>query len=83
MTLRASAEDPALVSQLIDSLPPLPACELQDSSDDQTLPRLIEALEKRHRIRQMMTEQLNRTGGGGGMHALEEEEEEIVFKLFR
>ncbi|KAG7283792.1 hypothetical protein CRUP_034416, partial [Coryphaenoides rupestris] len=57
----SNAEDPELMSQLIDSLPPLPAYELQDSSDDQTLPRLIEVLEKRHRIRQMMTEQLNKT----------------------
>ncbi|XP_035992085.1 kinesin-like protein KIF23 isoform X6 [Fundulus heteroclitus] len=53
--------DPGLMNQLIESLPPLPSCELSDPSDDQTLPRLIEVLERRHRIRQMMTEQFNQT----------------------
>ncbi|XP_068617155.1 kinesin-like protein KIF23 [Brachionichthys hirsutus] len=46
---------------LIESLPALPSCELVDPSDDQTLPRLIEVLEKRHRIRQMRTDQYNKT----------------------
>uniref|UniRef100_A0A667ZHS6 Kinesin-like protein n=1 Tax=Myripristis murdjan TaxID=586833 RepID=A0A667ZHS6_9TELE len=46
---------------LIDSFPALPPCELVDPADDQTLPRLIEVLERRHCIRQKMTEQLNRT----------------------
>uniref|UniRef100_A0A673A4A9 Kinesin-like protein n=1 Tax=Sphaeramia orbicularis TaxID=375764 RepID=A0A673A4A9_9TELE len=32
-------------------LPPLPSCELTDPHDDITLPRLIEALQNRHRIR--------------------------------
>uniref|UniRef100_A0A667ZBZ7 Kinesin-like protein n=1 Tax=Myripristis murdjan TaxID=586833 RepID=A0A667ZBZ7_9TELE len=41
--------------------PALPPCELVDPADDQTLPRLIEVLERRHCIRQKMTEQLNRT----------------------
>uniref|UniRef100_A0A669BP56 Kinesin-like protein n=1 Tax=Oreochromis niloticus TaxID=8128 RepID=A0A669BP56_ORENI len=39
----------------------LPTCELVDPADDQTLPRLIEVLERRHQIRQMMTEQFNKT----------------------
>ncbi|KAM4744988.1 kinesin-like protein KIF23 isoform 2-T2 [Anableps anableps] len=56
-----NGEDPVLLSQLIESLPPLPPCELSDPSDDQTLPRLIEVLERRHRIRQMITEQFNQT----------------------
>uniref|UniRef100_A0A665UMS3 Kinesin-like protein n=1 Tax=Echeneis naucrates TaxID=173247 RepID=A0A665UMS3_ECHNA len=43
------------------SLPALPPCELVDPADDQTLPRLIEALEQRHRIRQMMVEQFHKT----------------------
>uniref|UniRef100_A0A4W6BQG0 Kinesin-like protein n=1 Tax=Lates calcarifer TaxID=8187 RepID=A0A4W6BQG0_LATCA len=42
-------------------LPALPPCELVDPADDQTLPRLIEVLERRHRIRQMITEQFNKT----------------------
>ncbi|KAG7221767.1 hypothetical protein INR49_029150 [Caranx melampygus] len=56
-----AGDDPALLNQLIESLPPLPPCELVDPADDQTLPRLIEVLERRHRIRQMMTEQFNKT----------------------
>lgn len=52
------------MNQLIESLPPLPPCELLDPADDQTLPRLIEVLERRHRIRQMMTDQVNKTGAG-------------------
>ncbi|XP_047218331.1 kinesin-like protein KIF23 isoform X2 [Girardinichthys multiradiatus] len=56
-----NAENPVLLNQLIESLPPLPPCELSDPSDDQALPRLIEVLERRHRIRQMMTEQFNQT----------------------
>ncbi|XP_015256840.1 PREDICTED: kinesin-like protein KIF23 isoform X3 [Cyprinodon variegatus] len=56
-----NGEDPVLLNQLIESLPPLPPCELSDPSDDQTLPRMIEVLERRHRIRQMITEQFNQT----------------------
>uniref|UniRef100_A0A8D3BXW5 Kinesin-like protein n=1 Tax=Scophthalmus maximus TaxID=52904 RepID=A0A8D3BXW5_SCOMX len=43
------------------NLPALPPCEVVDPADDQTLPRLIEVLEKRQRIRQMMTEEFNKT----------------------
>ncbi|MEQ2244687.1 hypothetical protein ILYODFUR_019803 [Ilyodon furcidens] len=56
-----NGENPVLLNQLIESIPPLPSCELSDPSDDQALPRLIEVLERRHRIRQMMTEQFNQT----------------------
>uniref|UniRef100_A0A3B4V025 Kinesin-like protein n=2 Tax=Seriola dumerili TaxID=41447 RepID=A0A3B4V025_SERDU len=56
-----AVDDPALLNQLIESLPALPPCELVDPDDDQTLPRLIEVLETRHRIRQMMTDQFNKT----------------------
>ncbi|XP_058484922.1 kinesin-like protein KIF23 isoform X1 [Solea solea] len=56
-----SVDDPVLLNQLIESLPVLPPCELVDPADDQTLPRLIEVLETRLRIRQMMTEQFNKT----------------------
>ncbi|XP_070759349.1 kinesin-like protein KIF23 [Enoplosus armatus] len=55
------SHDPGLLNQLIESFPALPSCELVDPTDDQTLPRLIEVLERRHRIRQMMTEQFNKT----------------------
>ncbi|XP_030577676.1 kinesin-like protein KIF23 isoform X5 [Archocentrus centrarchus] len=57
----SNADDAVLMTQLIESLPALPTCELVDPNDDQTLPRLIEVLERRHRVRQMMTEQFNKT----------------------
>ncbi|XP_041866140.1 kinesin-like protein KIF23 isoform X5 [Melanotaenia boesemani] len=56
-----NADGQLLLNQLIESFPPLPACELVDPADDQTLPRLIEVLHKRHCIRQMMMEQFNQT----------------------
>uniref|UniRef100_A0A3B3I4K8 Kinesin-like protein n=1 Tax=Oryzias latipes TaxID=8090 RepID=A0A3B3I4K8_ORYLA len=54
-------DDPGLLNQLIESLPALPPCELVDPTDDQMLPRLIEVLERRQHIRQMMKEQFNQT----------------------
>ncbi|XP_056871930.1 kinesin-like protein KIF23 isoform X5 [Takifugu flavidus] len=56
-----NADDPVVLGQVIESLPALPSCELMDPADDQTLPRLIEALEKRHCVRQIMSERLNKT----------------------
>lgn len=44
------------------SLPPLPSSELTDPNDDVTLPRLIEALQNRQRIRQLMTDEYNKAG---------------------
>ncbi|NXA50099.1 KIF23 protein, partial [Nothocercus julius] len=41
---------------LLQSFPPLPSCELLDINDDQTLPKLIEALEKRQKLKQMLSE---------------------------
>ena len=40
----------------------MPSCELLDVNDEQTLPRLIEALERRHHLRQMMIEEFNKQG---------------------
>ncbi|XP_062272412.1 kinesin-like protein KIF23 [Scomber scombrus] len=57
----SNVDDPDLLNQLMESLPALPPCELVDPSDDHTLPRLIEVLERRHRIRQMMSEHFNKT----------------------
>ncbi|XP_078130277.1 kinesin-like protein KIF23 isoform X9 [Sander vitreus] len=54
-------DDPALLNQLMESIPAMPRCELVDPADDQTLPRLIEVLERRHRVRQMLAEQFNKT----------------------
>lgn len=45
---------------VLQSFPPLPSCELLDVNDEQTLPRLIEALERRHHLRQMMIEEFNK-----------------------
>ncbi|XP_062860709.1 kinesin-like protein KIF23 isoform X2 [Trichomycterus rosablanca] len=53
-------EAPSLMTRLLQNLPSLPPCEITDPSDDLTLPRLIEALEKRHKIRQMMTDEYNK-----------------------
>lgn len=55
-------EPSSALGQLLQNLPPLPPCEISDPTDDCTLPRLIEALEKRHKIRQMMTEEYNKAG---------------------
>uniref|UniRef100_A0A3Q3FIX3 Kinesin-like protein n=1 Tax=Labrus bergylta TaxID=56723 RepID=A0A3Q3FIX3_9LABR len=50
---------PTVLSHMVHSLPPLPSCELTDPHDDITLPRLIEALQNRYRIRQMMIDEYN------------------------
>ncbi|XP_039881796.1 kinesin-like protein KIF23 isoform X2 [Simochromis diagramma] len=52
---------PAAANTLILSLPSLPSCELTDPHDDITLPRLIEALENRQRIKQMLMEEYSKT----------------------
>ncbi|XP_049637648.1 kinesin-like protein KIF23 [Suncus etruscus] len=38
----------------LQSFSPLPTCKISDMNDEQTLPKLIEALEKRHSLRQTM-----------------------------
>ncbi|XP_015250659.1 PREDICTED: kinesin-like protein KIF23 isoform X1 [Cyprinodon variegatus] len=50
----------SVVNGMLLSLPPLPSCELTDPNDEITLPRLIEALQNRQRIRQMITDEYNR-----------------------
>ncbi|MBN3306670.1 KIF23 protein, partial [Amia calva] len=50
----------SVIRTLLQSFPPLPPSDLTDASDDQTLPKLIEVLENRHRIRQMISEQYNK-----------------------
>ncbi|XP_070686710.1 kinesin-like protein KIF23 isoform X2 [Pempheris klunzingeri] len=51
---------PVFINHLVHSLPSLPPCELTDPHDDITLPRLIEALQNRHRIRQTMIDEYNK-----------------------
>ncbi|XP_028922409.1 kinesin-like protein KIF23 isoform X4 [Ornithorhynchus anatinus] len=53
-------DEPSVTELLLQSLPPLTSCELLDVNDDQTLPRLIEVLEKRHQVRQMMTDEFTK-----------------------
>lgn len=52
--------DEPLTEEILQSFPPLPPCKLLDVNDEETLPRLMDALEKRHRLRQLMTEELNK-----------------------
>ncbi|XP_028823216.1 kinesin-like protein KIF23 isoform X1 [Denticeps clupeoides] len=54
-------DPPATLNQLLLSLPPLPPCEILDASDDHTLPRLMEVLEARRRIRQALSEEHKKT----------------------
>ncbi|NXJ20486.1 KIF23 protein, partial [Dicrurus megarhynchus] len=53
----ADPEEPSAAELFFQSFPPLPSCELLDINDDQTLPKLIEALEQRHKMRQMLAEE--------------------------
>uniref|UniRef100_A0A672MX91 Kinesin-like protein n=1 Tax=Sinocyclocheilus grahami TaxID=75366 RepID=A0A672MX91_SINGR len=55
-------ESPTVLNQLLQSFHPLPPCEISGPNDDVTLPRLIDALEKRHKIRKLMVEEYNKTG---------------------
>ncbi|NXY01148.1 KIF23 protein, partial [Pteruthius melanotis] len=53
----ADPEEQSAAELFLQSFPPLPSCELLDINDDQTLPKLIEALEQRHKTRQMLAEE--------------------------
>ncbi|KAI1904412.1 hypothetical protein AGOR_G00005370 [Albula goreensis] len=55
-----NGDQPSIITQLLHSFPPLPSCELVDATDDQTLPRIIQVLEKRYSIRKMMAEEFNK-----------------------
>ncbi|NXO91201.1 KIF23 protein, partial [Certhia brachydactyla] len=50
-------EEQSAAELFFQNFPPLPSCELLDINDDQTLPKLIEALEQRHKMRQMLAEE--------------------------
>ncbi|KAM4749055.1 kinesin-like protein KIF23 [Rhinophrynus dorsalis] len=58
--VNGESDDQCVMEILIQSFPPLPSCELLDANDDQTLPRLIDVLEKRRRIRQLMADEFNK-----------------------
>ncbi|XP_051917833.1 kinesin-like protein KIF23 isoform X1 [Hippocampus zosterae] len=51
---------PSVLNLAMHSLPPIPTAEVTDAHDDITFPRLIEALQNRHRIRQTMLEDYNK-----------------------
>ncbi|NXS91452.1 KIF23 protein, partial [Jacana jacana] len=53
-------EEQSVLEMFLQSFPPLPACELLDVNDDQTLPKLIEVLEKRHKLRQMLLKEFSK-----------------------
>ncbi|NXL52417.1 KIF23 protein, partial [Podilymbus podiceps] len=50
-------EEQSVTETFLQSFPSLPSCELLDINDDQTLPKLIEVLEKRHKLRQMLLQE--------------------------
>ncbi|XP_040457447.1 kinesin-like protein KIF23 isoform X3 [Falco naumanni] len=53
-------EEQSVTEMFLQNFPPLPSCELLDVNDDQTLPRLIEVLEKRHKTRQMLLKEFGK-----------------------
>ncbi|NWV81498.1 KIF23 protein, partial [Dasyornis broadbenti] len=54
-------EEPLAAELHLQSLPPLPSCELLDIHDEETLPKLIQALEQRQKARKALAEELART----------------------
>ncbi|NXF66793.1 KIF23 protein, partial [Ciccaba nigrolineata] len=55
--INGETEEQSVSEMFLQNFPPLPSCELLDVNDDQTLPKLIEVLEKRHKLRQMLSEE--------------------------
>ncbi|XP_040425964.1 kinesin-like protein KIF23 isoform X6 [Cygnus olor] len=55
--VNGETEEQSASEIFLQNFPPLPSCELLDPNDDQTLPKLIEVLEKRHKLRQMLSEE--------------------------
>uniref|UniRef100_A0A8C8E5E0 Kinesin-like protein n=1 Tax=Otus sunia TaxID=257818 RepID=A0A8C8E5E0_9STRI len=55
--INGETEEQSVSETFLQNFPPLPSCELLDVNDDQTLPKLIEVLEKRHKLRQMLSEE--------------------------
>ncbi|XP_035192090.1 kinesin-like protein KIF23 isoform X6 [Oxyura jamaicensis] len=55
--INGETEEQSASEIFLQNFPPLPSCELLDANDDQTLPKLIEILEKRHKLRQMLSDE--------------------------
>ncbi|XP_076781457.1 kinesin-like protein KIF23 isoform X3 [Arvicanthis niloticus] len=53
-------DEPLMTEVILQSFPPLPPCKLLDINDEETFPNMIDALEKRHRQRQLSIEDLNK-----------------------
>ncbi|XP_042731897.1 kinesin-like protein KIF23 isoform X3 [Lagopus leucura] len=58
--INEETEEQSASEILLRNFPPLPSCELLDINDDQTLPKLIEVLEERHKLRQKLSEEFAR-----------------------
>ncbi|NXX94313.1 KIF23 protein, partial [Centropus bengalensis] len=59
--INAEREEQSLSEMFLQNFPPLPLCELLDVNDEEALPKLIEALEKRHKARQMLSQEVAKT----------------------
>ncbi|XP_031443764.1 kinesin-like protein KIF23 isoform X6 [Phasianus colchicus] len=55
--INGETEEQSASEIFLQNFPPLPSCELLDINDDQTLPKLIEVLEERHKLRQKLSEE--------------------------
>ncbi|XP_010715928.1 kinesin-like protein KIF23 isoform X12 [Meleagris gallopavo] len=55
--INGETEEQSASEIFLQNFPPLPSCELLDINDDQTLPRLTEVLEERHKLRQKLSEE--------------------------
>ncbi|KFQ66466.1 Kinesin-like KIF23, partial [Pelecanus crispus] len=55
--INGETEEQSVSEMFLQNFPPLPSCELLDVNDDQTLPKLIEVLENRQKLRQMLSEE--------------------------
>ncbi|POI34633.1 hypothetical protein CIB84_001615 [Bambusicola thoracicus] len=65
---------------LLQNFPPLPSCELLDINDDQTLPKLTEVLEERHKLRQKLSEEFAKNGNEvAGSVKFKREDEKVKY----
>ncbi|XP_021263058.1 kinesin-like protein KIF23 isoform X6 [Numida meleagris] len=55
--INGETEEQSASEIFLQNFPPLPSCELLDINDDQTLPKLTEVLEQRHKLRQKLSEE--------------------------
>ncbi|NXO04860.1 KIF23 protein, partial [Rhinopomastus cyanomelas] len=58
--VNGETEEQSASDALLHSFPPLPSCELLDVNDDQTIPKLIEVLEQRQRLRRAMQDEFSK-----------------------